>query len=357
MRLSEIARLTGCEHVGEDCGIVGVSDLKQPEPGTIAYADSTVNVRRLLASPVAALLVGPGSACEGKPHLRAANPRLALARLLGCFQRPSSLRKEVYPGAYVEEGAKIGRDVAILPFACVMAGAEIGDGSELHAGVYVGPNARVGKGCVLKAGVVVGDGVVLGDRVIAHPNAVIGGDGFGYAPDGATLVKIPQIGTIEVGDDAEIGACTTIDRATLGRTVIGKGTKIDNLVQIGHNVTVGENTVIISQVGIAGSTRIGNSCILAGQAGITDHAVIEDRVVIGAMAGIESKHVKAGSVLLGAPARDHMETKRIFACFPRLPDLLKRVAALEQKLRELEGESSGRTDLESPAADREHRVL
>lgn len=351
MKLSELAVLTGCEHVGNDCGISGVSDLKHPEGGTIAFADSTVNVRKLLASPVAALLVGAGTACEGKPHLRASNPRLALARLLGCFQRPSGLRKEVYPGAYVEDGAKIGRDVAVLPFACVMAGAEVGDGSELHAGVYVGHGARVGKGCVLKAGVCVGDGVVLGDRVIVHPNAVIGGDGFGYAPDGATLVKIPQIGTIEVGDDVEIGACTTVDRATLGRTVIGKGTKIDNLVQIGHNVTVGENTVIISQVGIAGSTRVGSSCILAGQAGITDHAVIEDKCIIGAKAGVESKHVKAGSVLLGAPARDHMETKRIFACFPRLPDLLKRVAALEQKVRELEGDDSGLTGSDSPATE------
>lgn len=354
MKLSELAVLTGSEHVGDDCGISGVSDLKNPEPGTLAYADSTVNARKLLAGPVAALLVGPGVGCEGKPHLRAANPRLALARLLGCFQRPSGLRREVYPGAYVEAGATVGRDVTILPFACVMAGAEIGDGTELHAGVYVGPGARVGKGCVLKAGVVVGDGVVLGDRVTVHPNAVLGGDGFGYAPDGAALVKIPQIGTIEVGDDVEIGACVTVDRATLGKTVIGQGTKIDNLVQIGHNVTVGENTVIISQVGIAGSTSVGSSCILAGQAGITDHAVIEDRVIIGAMAGVESKHVKAGSVLLGAPARDHMETKRIFACFPRLPELLKRVAALEQKVKEPEGGApvapAGETDRQ-PAAE------
>ncbi|HEX7513768.1 MAG TPA: UDP-3-O-(3-hydroxymyristoyl)glucosamine N-acyltransferase, partial [Candidatus Methylomirabilis sp.] len=208
-------------------------------------------------------------------------------------------------------------------------------GTVLEAQVFVGRNSRVGRGCRIFSLVSLRDGTRLGDRVTVHSGAVVGADGFGFARDGARYVKIPQVGRVVIEDDVEIGANTTIDRATLGETRIGRGTKLDNLVHIGHNVRIGGDTVIAGQVGISGSTRIGSRVTFAGQAGVVDHVSIGDDVIVGAQAGV-SKDIPAGSIVLGSPAIPHLEFKRQVATVARLSELVKALRGLESRLKALE---------------------
>jgi UDP-3-O-[3-hydroxymyristoyl] glucosamine N-acyltransferase len=202
--------------------------------------------------------------------------------------------------------------------------------------VYVGAGVEIGEGCIIYPHVTLRDGVRLGRRVIVHPGAVLGADGFGYAFHDGAHRKIPQVGGVRVEDDVEIGANTTIDRATFGDTVVGRGTKIDNLVQLGHNVEVGEHCIIVSQVGVSGSSRLGRGVVLAGQVGVTDHVTIGDGAMIAARSGIAAD-VAPGEKLLGTPARPIVQAKRIMLAEARLPELLQRVRALERRLQALEG--------------------
>jgi UDP-3-O-[3-hydroxymyristoyl] glucosamine N-acyltransferase len=217
----------------------------------------------------------------------------------------------------------------------IASGVEIGAGTVLAAQVFVGANVRIGRDCRIYPHVTLREGTALGDRVTVHAGAVIGADGFGYARDGARHVKIPQVGRVVLGDDVEIGANVTIDRATLGVTRIGRGTKIDNLVQIAHNVRIGEDTVIVAQVGISGSSEIGSRVTIAGQVGIVDHVRIGDGAIVGAQAGV-TKDVHDGAIVLGSPAAPHLEFKRQLAATARLPQLGKALRALEERLRALE---------------------
>ena len=281
-------------------------------------------------------MVGPGTPVTGKPFIRVENLKVGMTPVLAHFAPPAIRPVGISPLAFIDENVTLCENVAVLPFACLFRGAVIGDGTVIHNGVTVGHDAVIGRDCNIKSGVYIGERVVVGNRVTVHPNSVLGGDGFGYLPSPRGPVKIPQIGTIEVGDDVEIGACVTIDRSTVGRTRIGSGVKIDNLVQVGHNVTVGEGSILVAQVGIAGSTTLGRGCIVAGQSGITDHSTVGDGVIIGAKTGVESKNVPSGSILLGAPAREHREMKRIFVSLAHLPSLVKQASALEKRLAALE---------------------
>jgi UDP-3-O-[3-hydroxymyristoyl] glucosamine N-acyltransferase len=214
----------------------------------------------------------------------------------------------------------------------VCAAATVGDGSVLYPGVFVGEGARIGVDCVLHPHVVVREQCRVGNRVIVHAGAVIGSDGFGYARDGDIRVKIPQIGIVEIEDDVEIGANTTVDRATLGKTVIGRGTKIDNLVQIAHNVTIGEHSVIAAQAGIAGSTRVGRAVTLAGQVGVVNHISIGDGATIGPQSGV-AQSVPPGAVLSsGLPAAPHQEWLKVMTLLPQLPKLWRLVRRLDKQL-------------------------
>jgi UDP-3-O-[3-hydroxymyristoyl] glucosamine N-acyltransferase len=212
--------------------------------------------------------------------------------------------------------------------------AVIGPRARLHALVHVGPGVEIGEDTVVYPHVSLRDGVLVGRRVIIHPGAVLGADGFGFAFDGTAHRKIPQVGGVLIEDDVEIGANTTIDRATFGDTIVRRGTKIDNLVQIGHNVVVGEHSLLVAQVGVSGSSRLGRGVVLAGQVGVADHVTIGDGVIAGAQAGIPSS-LPAGEKVLGTPARPIWQAKRIVVAEARLPELLQRVRALEQKLERL----------------------
>jgi UDP-3-O-[3-hydroxymyristoyl] glucosamine N-acyltransferase len=227
--------------------------------------------------------------------------------------------------------AVIGPDASIFPFAVVGEGTVVGARCQLHSGVVIGRNCRIGDDVILYPNAVLYDGTVLGQRVIVHANAVLGADGFGYRLQKGRHVKVPQLGLVEIGDDVEIGACTTIDRGTFQATTVGPGTKIDNLVMVGHNCQVGGHNLIVSQVGIAGSCTTGDYVVLAGQVGIADHVHIGDRSVIGARAGVP-KDVPADQRMLGAPATPEREQKRILMSLDKLPDIRRDVRRIKEHL-------------------------
>jgi UDP-3-O-[3-hydroxymyristoyl] glucosamine N-acyltransferase len=332
MKLSRIAELINGEMTGNDTEISGISDLDSQKENTIAFADNKKHLELLSQTAVAALIVPSDLDCPLKPSIRVADPKLAFTKVLSLFSPYKPYQKKIYPNVYIEESAKIGKNVTILPFTNIMDHAEIGDETVIYSQVYIGKNVKIGKNCVIESGVKIDDESVIGDAVVIHHNSVIGGDGFGFIQKDGRNIKLPQIGKIVIEDEVEIGACVTIDRATMGETRISKGVIIDNLVQIAHNVKIGENSIIISQTGISGSSTIGKNCILTGQVGISDHVHIGDNVVILAKSGVEDRHVESGRVIFGYPARDVMEQKRIFASLPKLPELIKTVRELQKKL-------------------------
>jgi UDP-3-O-[3-hydroxymyristoyl] glucosamine N-acyltransferase len=316
--------------------VTGVAALESAGPDEIAFLTDLRYRDAAQASRAGAFLVPKDVAGLPAPVLRCATPQHAVIDLLTLFHPPRR------PPAGVDRTAVVGPDASIEatafvgPFVVIERGAVIGAGAQLHAGVYVGPGVEIGEGSVLYPRVVVREGVRLGRRVIVHPGAVIGADGFGYTPGPDGHRKIPQVGGVRVEDDVEIGANTTIDRATVGHTVIGRGTKIDNLVQIAHNVRIGEHSIIVAQTGISGSSRLGRAVILAGQVGVADHLTLGDRVVVGAQSGVGAD-LAAGEKYLGTPARPLMEAKRVYISEGRLPELLRRVRDLERRLSRLDG--------------------
>jgi len=281
------------------------------------------------------------------------NPSWAFAQAMSHFApAPPRPPAGIHPSAVVAADAKVHPDATVMARATVGAGSEIGAGCVLHPGVSVGVRVAVGPDSVLHPHVVIYDGVTLGARVIVHGGSVIGCDGFGYATLDGVHHKLPQQGTVVIEDDVEIGANVTIDRARFGRTAIGRGTKIDNLVHIGHNVVVGEHTLIVAQVGIAGSTKVGRGVVLAGQAGVGGHLEIGDQAMIGARAGV-TKNVPPGAVVSGYPARAHGQSQRILAATLRLPRLHRTVQRLQKRLERLIARIE---ELENePADDRQAR--
>ncbi len=315
-RVAELAQVAGGRVVGDPDTIVeGVAAVGNAGPGDLVYAEKESILARALASPAACIVtaaVPPGS---DRTFIEASSPRLAFARILHYLFPPRLPAPGVHETAVVSPTAALGRDVSVGPLCVVGDEAVIGDGTVLVASCFVGQGVRIGARCLIWPHAVLYPGVHLGNRVIVHAGTVVGSDGFGYAPDeSGSYVKVPQLGTVVVEDDVELGANVTIDRAMLGVTVIREGTKIDNLVQIGHNVEVGPHTALSGQVGIAGSSRIGAHCVLAGQVGIGDHATIEDRVVIGAQSGVPTgKCIPKGQTVWGTPARPVEEWKRMIA--------------------------------------------
>ncbi len=334
MKLSELAKILGGKLEGDDIEVGGVSNLDEQKPGTVAYVENAKRLPNFADSCVAALVMDPSVEYSGKPVIRVENIKLAFAKLLGAFDPFGKFPAKVYPNVFIDPSAKIGKNVTVMPFATILEDSQVGDGTVVFPNTYVGRGVKIGRDCTIKSGVAIMDGCEIGDRVVIHPNSVIGGDGFGYAQCDGKYHKIPQIGKVVIEDDVEIGACVTIDRATISETVVAKGVKIDNLVQIAHNCRVGEDTVLMSQVGIAGSTKVGKNCILAGQVGVTDHADIGDGVIIMAKTGVDAKHIESGKVLFGIPARDAMFAKRIMAAEERLPELLKTVRAMNKEKKE-----------------------
>jgi UDP-3-O-[3-hydroxymyristoyl] glucosamine N-acyltransferase len=261
--------------------------------------------------------------------------------LIELFHPVPPLVPGVHPRAVVAPDARVDATAAVGPLAVIEAGARMGAGARVGALAYVGPGVQIGEGCALGPRVTLLAGVRLGCRVLVHAGAVLGADGFGFAFDGAQHRKIPQIGGVLVEDDVEIGANTAIDRATFGDTIVRRGTKIDNLVQIGHNVEVGAHSILVAQVGVSGSSKLGRGVVLAGQVGIADHVTIGDGAMVAAQGGVPSD-LEAGGRYLGTPARPILEARRIFAAETRLPELLQRVRALERAVEALGGKLEGR---------------
>lgn len=341
MRLGELAERLECRLEGDGgFEISAVRSLAEAGPHDLSFIAREAYVCRLQDSAAGAVILGEGWAPVDRPALRTPNPYLALARALALFHPAPVPVPGVHLTAVLAADARVAPDACVGPLCVLGPGTEVGPGTVLEAQVAVGARVRIGERCWIYPHVTLRDDVILGDRVIIHSGTVIGADGFGYARDGHRYAKVPQVGRVVIEDDVEIGANVCIDRATLDETRVGRGTKIDNLVQIGHNVRVGTDTVIVSQVGISGSTRIGSRVTLAGQVGVMDHVEIGDDVVVGAQSGV-MKNIPPGSVLWGTPAVHHAEQKRRLAALARLPELRRALRALEERLAALEARLTG----------------
>ena len=339
MTAAEIAALVGGQAFGETAHVIeNVAEVAHAGPKGVSSLHNMKYLAAAQAAPLGCLLVPPqakDAACAAKAKVVVADPQAAFAMLLALIAdaRRAEAPAGVSPKASVHPTAKLGAGVRVEDFAVVEKGAVVGEGSVLMAQTYVGENAKLGRGCRLYPQVVVREDCVLGERVTVHSGTVIGADGFGFTTDRKTgrHTKIPQIGNVVIGDGVEIGANVTIDRATLGSTVVEDGAQIDNLVQIAHNVRIGRDSVIVSQVGVAGSTTVGRNVILAGQAGLAGHLHIGDGAVITAQTGVMSD-VPPKAMLFGSPGRPHREAFKLQALYGRLPELVERLKALEKKL-------------------------
>jgi len=333
--LEELALLTGGRVAGDGSAVItGVAPIEDAGPGDITFlADK--RLAGFLASTKASAVITGAEAAGGVNQLIVKNPLLAFAAILDVF-RPAELPQPgISPKAEIHPGATLGSSVSIQAFAVVEAGAKVGDRVILFPGAYVGRNAEIGDGSVLFPGAVVREDCRIGRRVIIHANTVVGSDGFGYVREGTRYIKVPQRGIVRIEDDVELGACVTVDRATIGETVIGSGTKIDNLVQIAHNVKIGSDAVMAAQTGIAGSTRVGSRVQFGGQVGLAGHITIGDDAMIGAQSGVMND-LPGRAAWSGSPAIPHRDWLKSQAVFSRLPELKKKVEELEKKLKELE---------------------
>ena len=335
--LKEIAKFLGGDVVGDgNIRILGICGIKEAKPGDLTFVANSKYLHLLESTKASAVITSRDVKLASKPIIRTENPSLAFAKLVGHFvpameQHPSGIS----PRAVIGRKVRLGRDVAVQPFAVIEDGAQIGDRTVVYAGSYVGRQARIGSDCLIYPHVSIRERVEIHNRVIVHSGTVIGSDGFGFATVKGVHHKIPQIGTVVVEDDVEIGANVTIDRARFGKTVIGKGTKIDNLVQIAHNVVVGANSILVAQAGISGSTVLGANVVVAGQAGIVGHITVGDNVMIGAQAGV-SKSVPSDTSVWGSPAKPLARAKRVNAAMQKLPEMHKELEQLKQRIESLE---------------------
>lgn len=309
--------------------IEGVAPLESVGDRQITFLANPKYRRRALETHPGAILAAPGVALPGLDVVRVADPYLAVSKILGLFHPARPVAPGIREEAFVGAGCRVDRSAAILGGARLGERVGVGPRTVVHPGAVIGDDSRVGADCVIHANVTLYVRTVVGDRVILHSGVVLGSDGFGFAPEGPGRAKVPQVGNVVVEDDVEIGANSTVDRATFGSTVIGRGAKIDNLVQIAHNVVIGPDSVMVAQSGIAGSTRLGRGVIFAGQSGAVGHISIGDGSRIGAKSAVTSD-LPAGSFVIGHPAIDARIWRRAVAAFARLPEILRRLRRLER---------------------------
>ncbi len=341
--VQEIARFIGGELTGDgSVRIKGVNGIGEAGEGDIAFLMHEKFAPLLKTTRASCVIVPPKVAavpdCAGtKTIIKAENPSIAFSKVINLlFPDRIPHPKGVHPTAIIEKKASLGKNAAIGPYAVVREGASIGDGTIIYPFCYIGKNTKLGENCIIYPGVTIREEITVGDRVIIHPGAIIGGDGFGYDIDKGVAFKIPQIGAVIIEDDVEIGSNVTIDRARFSKTVIGAGTKIDNLVQIAHNVEIGSNCIIVAQVGISGSSRLGKNVILGGQVGVAQHVELADGVQVGAKSVVFKSFPEKGAVLWGTPAKPIRLAKRLNAATSLLPKLYARLNILERKVKELE---------------------
>jgi UDP-3-O-[3-hydroxymyristoyl] glucosamine N-acyltransferase len=330
MTAAEIARFLNGRLVGDGAVVVkGLAKIEEATPHDLSFVANVKYVRYLEETQAAVVLVSRGSKPTSRTTIEVEDPYVDFLRLLELFHPKASwLKPGVDPSAVVDPTAVIGEDVTVGAHSYIGPRVRLGNQTAVYPLAVLAADVSIGEHCEIHSHVSIREGARLGNRVVIHDGAVIGSDGFGFAPTETGYRKVPQLGIVVIEDDVEIGANTTIDRATLGDTLIGKGTKLDNLIQVAHNVTIGSNTVIAAQTGISGSAKIGNDCRLGGQVGLAGHLRVADRAQIAAQSGVGGD-VPAGETVSGSPSRPHALWKRIEASLTRLPDLFKRVRALE----------------------------
>jgi UDP-3-O-[3-hydroxymyristoyl] glucosamine N-acyltransferase len=331
-----VRQLAACvrgEVLGDgDLPISNARTLAEAQPGDITFVEGDKHLAAWNSSKASAAVVPVSVPVNGRPLIRVDDPLMAFARIVQQLRgRPPAATGTIDSTAHVHPTATLGPGVTLGPFAVVGEGSRLGANCTLLAGACVGRFCTLGDGVTLHPHAVLYDDCVLGNRVVVHANAVIGADGFGYRTQGGRHVKVPQLGWVVLEDDVEIGACTTIDRGTFGPTRVGTGTKIDNLVMVGHNCQIGRHNVFVSQVGIAGSVNTGDHVVMAGQVGVADHVTIGDRAILGAKAGVP-KDVPPDARLLGSPAVPDKDFFRNMLSLDKLPELRKEVKRIRQHL-------------------------
>ena len=335
-KLQQLADLVGGEICGEaDLEIHRVAPIDQAQAGDITFVANPKYLAKLKDCQASAVILAPGIDVPAQNLLVCANPYLAFAKILTFLQVLDRPVQGIMPGASVAESAVVDPSATVYPGCVVGDRVEIGAGTTLYPGVAVYADVTIGHDCILHANTVVREGCRLHDRVILQPAAVIGSDGFGFAPDGSAYFKIPQVGIVVLEDDVEIGANSCVDRAAMGETRIRRGTKIDNLVQVAHNVEVGEDCILVSQSGIAGSSKIGNHCTFGGQAAIAGHLTVGENVMIGGRGGATG-NVAPNQVLSGLPLMPHKQWLRATMTLPKLPEMRKEMQQMQKRLDQLE---------------------
>lgn len=335
--VNEIARLVGGTVHGDGTALLtGVNGLKEAGPGDICFVRGSRYLPLLQSSAAGAVLISEVPEWLQIPAIVVPQPDLAFAMILKHCETESLVHPTgIHPTAVVDASATLGKDVALDARVVIAAGVVLGDRVVVYAGTYIGRNVRIGDDSILYPNVVLREDTVLGRRCILHAGAVLGSDGFGFAPLGGQWMKIPQVGRVELGDDVEIGSNTTIDRATFGVTRIGTGTKIDNLVQVGHNCEIGEHCAIAGMAGVAGSAVLRNHVRVGASAGIAGHIELGEGATVGARSGV-TQSVAPGQTVLGYPADEVDKARRVWVATRKTPEMLRRIRRLEQQLDALE---------------------
>ena len=338
MRLTvgEIAKHVQGKVIGDENALItGVAGIKEARKDEITFLANPKYLPLLSTTRASAVIVAGDITDSHRILIQTEDPYFAFSQVMGLLARDEIvLPRGIHPTSVMGRRVKLGNNITISAFSVIEDDVEIGDGVTIYPQVYIGHHARIGANTLIYAQVTIREKVVIGERVIIHSGTVVGSDGFGFAPFKGKHHKVPQLGTVVIGDDVEIGANVTIDRATIGKTEIKQGSKIDNLVQIAHNVVIGENCIIVAQTGISGSTVLGKNVTLAGQVGLVGHLTIGDNAKVGAKSGV-SKSVPANTCVMGIPARPHMTEKRIEATLRHLPELVKDINNLKKEIEEL----------------------
>lgn len=325
----------------ENTSIHTFAKIEEGIPGAISFLSNPKYEHYLYTTESSIVLVNKDlqlSAPTKATLIRVDNAYECIAKLLTLYEQSKTPKIGIHPQAYISPKATIGKDCYIGAFVSIDDNAVIGDGTHIYANCVIGENCQIGNNCILYPNVTIYHDCQLGNRVTLHAGTVIGADGFGFAPTQEGYEKIPQIGIVKIEDDVEIGANACVDRSTMGSTVICKGVKLDNMVQIGHNVVVGEHTVMSAQCGVAGSTKIGSWCMFGGQVGIAGHATIANKTHSGAKAGIAGSIIKEGTTIIGIPAIDARKFAKSNAVFRNLPEMSKEIAELKKEIAELKSQ-------------------
>ena len=335
----QIAEFIGGRVEGnENAAVHTFAKIEEGQPGAISFLSNPKYTHYLYETASSIVLVNDDLELEQEVKatlIRVKNAYEAVAKLLQLHESMKPKKTGIDPLAFVSPKATLGKDVYVGPFACIGDGAVIGDGTQIYPHVVIGEGVKMGEKCLIYPNVTIYQGCKIGQNVTIHAGSVIGADGFGFAPNTEGYDKIPQIGIVVIEDNVEIGANTCVDRSTMGQTVIHKGVKLDNLIQVAHNCEVGENTVMSAQVGLAGSTKIGSWCMVGGQAGFSGHIHVADKTFVGAQSGVISNTKGNGEQLIGAPAIDPKVFFKSSAVFKKLPEMYRELAALRKEIEEL----------------------